>query len=250
MAAINKDEIEKLMQEPLPIEASEQESKIKRNLLTGSSIALLICTYNLRLSPDKPIFGIPFENLNTNVLYISLLLFISYEVINFSWIVFNKIAYWRVRLTGTNYEPGRNSAFGYRDTNSPLDFKSALPQSNFYCWMLEREEDAIDNTNALLRLINESCDHISTMYKSGETQQTDLLLKLENDIKTLNEKLNSSSNLIHNIRINASMIRFDKWFNMMLRSQSLRWCIFDFAVPLILGISSWFFLLYKLFLLN
>jgi hypothetical protein len=48
---------------------------------------------------------------------------------------------------------------------------------------------------------------------------------------TLHRSIAETQKALSAIRVPASLERFDKWFELFLRSQNLRWLVVDFLVP-------------------
>ncbi|EJP3280912.1 hypothetical protein O1B84_003340 [Vibrio cholerae] len=97
-----QERIEQIMKEPHPLEASDHEEKIRRNLLLASAVSFCFTYLKLMPAKDTSFMGLKFENLTPETIYVLLLAFVVYELIQYSWLVTNKFMYWRVRLTGIN----------------------------------------------------------------------------------------------------------------------------------------------------
>lgn len=243
---MNQEErIEQIMKEPLPIEASGYEEKIRRNLLLASSVSFCFTYLKLMLAKDTAFMGLKFDNLTPETIYLILLAFVGYELIQYFWLVANKFMYWRVRLTGTDTQITRGNRAGmYASENDPYDYSGKPENSNFYTWMLDNKMEIVNRKNAL----DDAWVKVeSYMYNSKEltpTERKDVLIKL-NEIQMHNTLLERS---ITSIRISASMKRFDSWFNMLVRSQSIRWLLLDFLVPISFGLLAIILLIQKVFI--
>ncbi|MCE7553619.1 hypothetical protein [Aliivibrio fischeri] len=59
-----KEQIEKIMKEPSPLEVTDYEEKIRRNLVLSSSAAIVFTSLGLQLSPSSRFLGgIQFNNI-------------------------------------------------------------------------------------------------------------------------------------------------------------------------------------------
>ncbi|EKF9792743.1 hypothetical protein O1D11_003459 [Vibrio cholerae] len=224
-----QERIEQIMKEPHPLEASDHEEKIRRNLLLASAVSFCFTYLKLMPAKDTSFMGLKFENLTPETIYVLLLAFVVYELIQYSWLVTNKFMYWRVRLTGINTQVIRGNKGGrLASENDPYDYSGKPENSNFYTWMLEskgkivRRKDALDSAWVDVEAYAFSSKELTS------TERKDLLNKL-NEIQTHTSLLDKS---ISNIRISASMTRFDNWFSMLVRSQSIRWVVLDFLLPI------------------
>lgn len=236
----SKKDIEKIMKEPACIESTDYEEKIRRNLLFASAISFCFTYLKLMPAKDSPFMGLKFENLTPETIYLLLFIFVIYQLLQYSWIVSNKFLYWRVRLTGINKEISRGSRGGFFAEEIVFDDYTGKPEnSNFYTWMLENKSDIQDKKNSMNKAWLEL---ESYAYNSSELERRDIL-------KTLNDILNKTHQLdvrINNLRISASMKRFDSWFEMLIKSQSIRWLVFDFVIPISVGLIAVILLIQKL----
>ncbi|XNT04642.1 hypothetical protein AB6D20_025985 [Vibrio splendidus] len=233
------------MKEPLGIESSDYEEKIRRNLLLASAISF--CFTYLKLTPAKDtlFMGLKFENLTSETIYLLLLVFVGYELVQYTWLVMNKFLYWRVRLTGTSTQVLRGNRGGsFATENDPSDYTGKPENSNFYTWVLENKRDTDHRSKAIEDAWVKVESYVFQSEALAPKDRNELLSKL-NEIYSHTNLLNTS---INNIRVSASMSRFDNWFNMLVRSQSIRWVLLDFLLPIVFGLIAIIFLIQKVFL--
>ncbi|GHZ08329.1 hypothetical protein [Vibrio cholerae] len=235
--------IEKLMGDPTPLEVTDYEEKIRRNLLFASMIVFGLTYLKLIPNSDSKFFGLSFDNLTPESIYIVLIVIVSYELVHYIWLVVNKISYWKIRLTGTTPGVTRGNA-GMRFGNEfdPYDHAGNQENSNFYVWMLEQK----NTVNPLLNNYSETwakLEKLAFETESLESSHSQELLNKLNEISSVQTRLEKH---LTNIRMDASMQRFDSSFAMMIRSQSLRWIILDFILPIVSGLAAIGFLLYRL----
>ncbi|ELU4011386.1 hypothetical protein QPB16_004319 [Vibrio vulnificus] len=227
--------IEKLMGDPTPLEVTDYEEKIRRNLLFASMVVFGLTYLKLIPSSDSKFFGLSFDNLTPESIYIVLLVIVSYELTHYIWLVVNKISYWKVRLTGTNPGVTRgNTGMRFGDEFDSYDHAGNQENSNFYVWMLEQNR----TLNPILNNYSETWAKLESMAFDNESldssRSQEVLTKL-NEISALQTRLEKH---LTNIRIDASMQRFDSNYSMMVRSQSLRWVMLDLILPVLSGVGA------------
>ena len=85
-----EEKTEKIMKEPSPVEVSNYEEKIRRNLMIGSALAFVFTYLELIPSPNSRFLGgLMFENLTPKTIYVLSFVFIVYEFIQYFWLVSN-----------------------------------------------------------------------------------------------------------------------------------------------------------------
>ncbi|GAA4493496.1 hypothetical protein [Pseudaeromonas paramecii] len=228
--------IESIMKEPMALEPTDYEERIRRNLLVISTLSNMAWAFGAQPSGHLEIWGLSFEHLDINAILFTALLITLYQLTHYVWVLSNKLMYWRVRLTGVTLPARRGSVA--RATSSELsdlaDFGGDEKNSNLYVWMIERAPAYHNFINTL----NVSRDFISTLNeileRSKPTAESAVLEKL-NTIEKSTERLISEINCI---RINRSLHRFDRWFDFMIKSQSARWFVLDLFLPLVLGVVA------------
>lgn len=246
------DEIENLMKQPKAIEISEYEERIRRNLIFSSFLAISFAWFDLKVDENSTFFGgLKFANLQPNHIYIGILAVIIYEFTHYFWIQMNHFAYWRVRLTGTSVEEVRGNGGGARFGNangSPLDYTGTDENSNFYTWMLENKR--LRNQMAEGMLVNskaiDECVNTLKEQHYPEASSTDLYRKLSESCDKLVQGIKNLESQLESIRTDASMLRFDEWYSILIRSQNIRWLLLDISLPFFMGLFALILLTYRL----
>jgi len=85
-------------------------------------------------------------------------------------------------------------------------------------------------TEQVLVLLREKSDSTAVAGREMRSVQD-----LQRAIDKLSSGLENTRKLILSQRIPASLERFDRWFELMLRSQNLYWLLFEFGLPLVFG---------------
>lgn len=247
MSQDDQSRIERIMKEPSPLEATEYEERIRRNLLVFSALAIISLFLKISPSDKAQVWGVGFENLTTKSIYIVLSFVIFYEFSHYLWLIWNKFSFWRVRLTGCKLEVVRG--------NGPSPFGSSAPDladhigiegnSTLYNWLLENRGKyhaamgSFESTQASLNLLVDKV--------KGEDLKNETMSSLIEEVAKLKSATETLINYLNNERLNESLRRFDNWFDMLVRSQSWRWVILDFITPLLAGIIALCMLLLEIY---
>lgn len=240
--------IELIMKEPSPLEATEYEEKIRRNLLISSMIAIMSLFFGITPTEQVEIWGLKFQNVTMNSIYVVLLTIITYELGHYCWIVFNKFAYWRIRLTGSKLGTYRGSAGGFGSDDPQEDTVGDEINSTFYNWMVERAH----GYHALIDLISNQKTELDILSRKSleEEPNPEVRSKIELKVNALNDSVERLSKYLDSVRISESMRRFDKWFDMVIKSQSRRWFILDCIFPISVGLFAFIYLLNRMIVLH
>ncbi len=220
---------------PYPAEFSDAAERVRRNLLIGCSIAFLLLVGKLVISEESSVFGLRFDNLDNQLIYIGLLIFIGYQLLHFIWHAWDAFSYWRVRLTGVRVVFQTTSFWGGGDINdNPSDPK----QSSLSNWWLEQTNQLKPIPELLLQLENQV--EVGKIESSNNGQDISQLQTTLSDLKNTLEK---TEKVVSGERIPSSLAGFENWYATMVVSQGLRWAIFEVGIPIIAGIGaiSWLF---------
>jgi len=223
--------IEKIMKEPKGIESSGYEERVRRNLLFISCLALTFTTFDIQINPESRFFGgLQFINLTSEVVYSILLVIVLYEFLNYAFNVKIQFLHWRVRLTGISHDEVRGNEGGMFGSDEALyDHSGKDENSNLYLWMFEtkkRRDSIINNIESTSEALKKHID------LSGDNANLNALTQA---INTYEKSVTDFSNHLHHIRTDASILRFDQWFKLLIVSQNLRWLFFDLIVPFALS---------------
>lgn len=231
-----KEKIEQIMKSPSPLEVTDYEEKIRRNLILSSAAAIVFTSLGLKLSSSSRFLGgIQFENITSELVYWILLSVIIYESVQYFWLIINSFQLWRVRLTGTRAEEYRGSAGMFGDANDPMDSSGKQENSNFYVWMLENQRKFLNSTShntQQWKLIEKAVQELEEKPNSGTEGA------LVKNFEKLKTAIENQKEAIDNIRIDASMHRFDTWYDSMVKSQSRRWLALDVLLPALLSLTA------------
>ncbi|WP_372378576.1 hypothetical protein ACBZ91_06840 [Vibrio natriegens] len=243
--------IESVMREPKGIEITDYEERIRRNLLFSSLLALAFTWLSLSINNDSTFFGgLRFDNITPKAVYWILLSIISYEFIHYVWVQFNNFSHWRIRLTGMTISEVRGDGGPGRlgGMNVPEDYSGRDENSNFYNWMFENRTDRTTAMTELLKQSSEFKELVDSLKQahSGDSKLSSMISELDRKSKTIEQSTSSLTKAVENIRVNGSMLRFDQWYKILIRSQNARWITLDMLLPFALSLTAIISLICKL----
>jgi len=125
--AKDRQEVEKILGEPVFPEFSDNVLRIRRNLILVSFITLVYKCYDLAISGQ--IWGLTVDNLDKTVVDEVLFLILLYHVIHFGWATWDHIQEARIRITGMR----RIFVAGSDLTEHPIDPR----QASLYRWWVD-----------------------------------------------------------------------------------------------------------------
>ena len=229
----NDDHIKKVLGEPYPVELSDQAYKIRRNLLSVSSIVLIMHFLGISLADENiTFFSLTLKGIKSNTIYIILLSLTVYFSFYFLWTILESVIYWILRLTGT-----RNLYSGgfYYHTQDVGDEK----QTTLYKWWLTNKRD----TNKIYDDIKE----IKILLETKKQESLKEINELSRKLDTISNSVSDLNNFFQNDRFCCAIRRFDCTFKYFIYSQSIKRLIIEAFFPLAMGLFSTCILIYKIF---
>lgn len=237
----NLDAVEKALGNPVAGDLPENALKVRRNLLVFGLISVLITLGGVKLDPTSSILGFKFAGASESLITNALLATNIYLLIHFIWYALEGLLEWRLRVTGTRLAFLTGSRFGSEHADYPDDPR----QSTLYTWWLDNAK-RIGSFKA-------TADDLSEKIKAWESKVSSFQngsdnLNLANAMSTLNQAKSAVDNLKNQIkateetltaqRIPCSLGRFDGWFKLFLKSQSIRWLLIDILPPIAIGATA------------
>lgn len=233
--------------EPFALEFSEYTRKVRNNLMFLSILSIVLITNNLELTSDSSLLGLKLNTFSMDIIYNLIFLLTTYFLIHFIWLAWDYFIKWKLRLTGSNipYEGGF--------ADEVADNKSDISQTTLYSWWLSKiqvKDNEQKNINFVVEKlgsgsINTKLEHLDN------SQDKNLIIReiqtLNKNVQNLKGSFDKYHSTLSDIRIPASLERFDKWFRYMKTSQSLRWIIIELLMPILIGISALWILFAKLY---
>lgn len=229
--------ISECLGEPYPLETSAYAEKLRKTLMISSSIALIFLFYDVEIDGNSSFFGIKFLGIDTQIFFVIFFIVISYHFVHFLWCSINSFTYWRIRLTGTIVKYQVQSGLigdEYDEADYPYDPK----QASLYFWWSKTCEKVIDHQKVLDGLI-------PTLKKTLE-EQPENTGQVLSEIRSIEESLNKTLEVVNSQRLRDSLKRFDNWFGLMLVTQGLRWLVLEVGLPLLVGLMTMILLILQI----
>ena len=200
-----------------PLDTNNQ--RIRRNLMVASIIVFFVSIASDGIdTTNTSIAGIKFNNLQTDYLYLLLLLTLGYFLFHFIWACFDHLKENRLRLTGVALKL-QSVAGTFGSQNDLYANVDDARQSSIYSWWWKNKK---------------ATDHFSSIFE--EAKKNIESGKSENAINSISTHLDSIAH--RTAYIEESLKRFDGGFWKYQRSQLLRWFLFDFGIPCFMGAGS------------
>lgn len=230
--------VEKILREPVAAHFSDQAWKIRTNLIIASSIALVMGLADLRITPASTFIGLQFEGLNNIVIRFTLAAVVVYLLVHFLWASLDTFLEWRLRITGTRSAFQTGSFF----TSEHADYPDDPRQSTLYNWWSRHRAPMITNVGALMddlkakmkeweKDIQAIREGKNDPYSHNLNHVIGGISQVNNQLAELGRKVEATKETITDDRIPTSLRRFDRWFQIFLRSENLRWLVIEFGAP-------------------
>jgi len=234
--------VEKALGEPVACELSTQGQRLRTNLIVLSVISIAIVLGDLRIGLDSSILGMKIVGLDDALVRNGLFWIVIYLTCHFSWSSWDSFQEWRLRITGTRVAFFTTGKFAGRIEDYPNDPR----QSTLYNWWKteaikighignkakEMDEKLSTCEEGLKKLIQDPQDSTNLNNALRATAEA------REKISVLTNGINETKSLLDSQRIPASLKRFDRCFHLFLKSQNLRWLLFDLLIPIILGLIA------------
>jgi hypothetical protein len=238
--------VKKALGEPFAAEFSDKIWKIRTNLLVVSLISLFVIKARLRIE-ESTILGIKFAGLTDELVHRGLFWITLYLTIHFGWSSWDHLCEWRLRITGTKLSFVTTGRFSSQYGDYPNDAR----QSTLYHWWNE-ESRKIGNLSTIAQTLDgkmsewetrvreKVCDsHQNCMNVRSGAQS---IVEVRGVVHEMTRAVEETTKTLSSLRIPTSLDRFDRCFLLALRSQSLRWIVIDFLLPITLGCLALFLL--------
>jgi hypothetical protein len=231
----------KILGEPVVLRLDDELAKTRFRLLVVASLSVAIVAADLHIRPGSTLLGLQIDNLTDRVVRIGLAIVVGYFFVHFLWGAVDGFREWRLRLTGSRYSPIVGIWDGANDDgDQPIDPRN----STLYGWWRERAEAM---QGRLDKSIREFEKRIPAYYPParGGLDMTYLNHPSESAwapwrqaIGELKESIDLLRRAMESPRIEESLERYERWHISFVRSENFRWIIFDFAVPIALGVFA------------
>ncbi|MCW4438394.1 hypothetical protein [Vibrio splendidus] len=267
------DITKKSMGEPVAPTFTDNELKVKRNILILSGISLLLI-YGLRQSEidsQEVIFTLFFvrsSHIDFQFVFSMMLLCILYLMVNYSWLCIEYIAKWKIRVTGTKYpasKPNQGEVFRSKVTNQHpyKDHTDSDEQSNLYSYLMihqlyssafidikvsEEEMKKYQEKARLMLGITEEESNCRSGYTMTNTDQ-DYWNSLLIEMRTTRELIQHYKKAMETPYLIESIKRFDENFLFFQNSQYRRHFIMELLPTFWVGFTALTSIIMKIWLI-
>lgn len=235
-----RQQISKVLGEPVGFDISETARKLRRNLILVSMIVLILIVGEIEAGTDFSVLGVKLTGVTPFKLMVGLSIVLVYTFIHFLWYCYEHYCEWSIRVTGTKLTfltGGKRGSVG-------ADYPDDPKQSTLYAWWLQ-ESQSMTAYADLVGLVEKSIQHFSE--HTAQLQQKDMssaesvsasIQNMKNTMEQLRHSLAATESVVTNTRIPESLARFDQRFRLLLKSQNMRTLFLEVAIPIILSIAA------------
>lgn len=235
-----REEIAKVLGEPVGFDISEAASKLRRNLLLVSILVMVLILGQIEAGSDFSLFGVKLTGVTPFKLMVGLSIILAYTFFHFVWYCYEIYSEWSLRITGTKLIFITGARLGATGADYPDDPK----QSTLYTWWMQ-ETRSMRAYSELLSRVDESISQFSSHVE--QLQQRDMTMAgsvsqsiqgMKNTLEQIRHSLASTEAIVTNTRIPESLARFDRRFRLLLKSQNMRTVIVEIGIPVLLSMAA------------
>lgn len=246
---MDKD-LKKVIDEPIFLGYTDNVKKTRNILLVFSFISLFLIFGKLTINSSSTILGLKFDGLDTKIIYIGLLILISFSFINFIWSSYDAFQEWQIRQSGAKKFNKTYNDIIYTDMdNSYLSPNDPRNSTLYYWWSTQAKKT--DDVNIAINELLKNNQKILEILNSNEGRELNSYrLKIYDNFEKLDEVKKSFhvlENAFNSKQIEQSLAKFNSRFKTLILSQNLRWIILDFFIPLSLSFLSIIFIILELY---
>lgn len=225
--------VEKAIGEPFMEDFSDNTLRIRRNLLAVTSVALFYKLGGLSINSTSALFGIKLDGLTPDKVDWAFFLALCYLFAHFLWNSLDHFKEWRLRLTGSKVAFITAAKFGSELVDTPAHPR----QSTLYTYLLGKRRVTAD----LERQIADIERRMAAWPKEEGVGEAPSATNLKPHVDSVMEVMKGiKQKLVYLDRIPVSLARFEKGFRSFRASQSARWLVLEWGMPLALGIWALF----------
>lgn len=241
-----KDNIKKVLKEPVQVEFSDSVKKIRNNLMMVSFISLFVTIGELSIRPDSKFFGLGFDGLDHALIFKGLLIILIYLLIHFIWSAYDALQEWEIRVTGTNGAFYPADPMDINDSIHP-DYPTDARNSTFYYWCTTQAskignlkpdlDSAISKIESIEKSVHEMREEKYELSRSDANISLQVQ-PIKIDIESTTKRIERIEKVLESNQLIESMRTFDRRFKFFLKSQNIRWFMIDFSTPVLLASSA------------
>lgn len=219
-------DFDQLLQKPNIDPFDSNTQRIRRNLIVTSIIGIILAFGSASFNGNQNSFG-GFKLTDFKILHVYILLLVAliYFLSHFVWAALDNFKENKLRLTGIKMPKARTASYAASPTfeaNADEGRQSTL----FSWWRGHRNQ--FEQFEGIIKSIEKNIE---------DSQLTPAINTSKQKIEEMHSKT---------LFIEHALLKFEKGFWGHLRSQVLRWFIFDFAIPCILALASITLILIKI----
>lgn len=224
--------LERVLGEPIGFAISEAASKARKGLILVSFVVLVLVLGEVSASEKVSILGLELAGITSEKLLLGLLAVLIYSLVNYIWLAVEVLGEWVIRITGTRVGFITAGTFADEDSDHPNDPK----QSTLYNWWRENTQ-RVESSAASLIDIQSKVD-ILLGARDADADSQGHIKELSRQVASLSDQTRLMNAALSSQRIEVSLKRFNRWFELVLRSQNLRVLLVDLLFPLLLGLFA------------
>lgn len=233
--------IEKIMANPV-VEPNEELSKIRMRLLVVGSISFVIGAFDLKIGKSANVVGLTIENLGDTQVRLILIGITIYLLVHFLWGSCDAFTEWKLRRSalakhkGSTDDPKQLTIYRYwldvlGDKAAVLNHVDKFRQSAAQLQQIVGDMGELSRQDTVrLEAVRSALKEASVALQGYESNK---------------EKTNAQI-FSPNDTVSYAVQRFDATFIGFQRSQNYRWFLFEFLLPLGLGLAAVFWLALRL----
>lgn len=235
-----RDEISKVLGEPVGFDISEVAAKLRRNLILVSMVVLVLILGEIEAGKDFSVLGIKLTGVTPFKLMVGLSIVLMYTLVHFMWYCYELYSEWVVRVTGTRLGFVTSGKYGAVGADYPDDPK----QSTLYTWWVQEAKsmgaysDLVNRVDTSIQDFSAHIDQLGNRDMTTAGSVTASIQGMKNTLEQLRGALSSTESVITNTRIPESLSRFDRRFSLLLKSQNLRTLVVEVALPILLSLTA------------
>lgn len=226
---------------PIFVTGDDESRKIKKNLIIVSFVAMFLYFGDVHINPASSFFGMQFSGLTEKTIHLGLLLVLLYLTSHFLWHSFDSLQEWEARCTATGKAFRRVLI-----DNIDEQVKPPLPEdprnlSLYFWWSTQAgyignlSQEIMDCLKQLRDCSAETLEYLKSEEGRGDRDVDNVRHKLDECTSKLNDidfSVRNAAGALMSDQVQRSLVRFDRRFHMWLKSQNIKWIVFEFVGPL------------------
>ena len=225
--------VKKAIGEPFMEDFSDNTLRIRRNLLAVTSVTLFYKLGGLSINNGSALFGIKLDGLTPEKVDWAFFLTLTYLFAHFFWNSLDHFKEWQLRLTGSKVAFITAAKWGGEHEDTP----DKPRQSTLYTFLLGKRHVSEE----LQKQIADIERRMAAWPGEEGAGEAPSATNLKPHVDSVMEVMKGvKQKLTYLDRIPVSLARFEKGFRSFRASQSARWLVLEWGMPLALGVWALF----------